>query len=550
MQKSHGEAVMRALVIDDSRPIRGIIAKIMRGLNFDTIEAGNGREGWEILSEQGPFDIVTVNWEMPEMDGMQFASKVRRTMRFRHMPMLMISSIDDAESIGSAKKRGVDDYLVKPCTPGAITKKLKSMGVIDPSTATPLDIFGSKVKQDSKSKSESIERPNGPLAEMKQGPSSVPQKTLGRSSLKVSPSSEQKGDIRVLMVEDSSFVRNVIKSTLDSIEGFCVVGGAVDGVEGLELIESLQPDVVLLDIEMPRMDGLEMLREMRKLGLRLPVVMFSSRTERGAKATTDALLIGAKDFVFKPGGPRMSDLEAGESAIRNELAPRLKWICDRERAKISKTLSKTDPKKEGTPLTAALMKPIDLVVIAASTGGPAALASVLRCEALRETLRKPVVIVQHMPAIFTKYLASRLAEETGLDIAEATEGETLKPGMIRIAPGGNHLVVNRTLKEYTTSINRADPVNSCRPSADVLFHSAADAVSGGVLAVMMTGMGHDGRDGCRAIREAGGVVIAQDELTSIVWGMPGSVVAEGLANHVMGLEQIGNKISSYLKVGA
>ena len=123
------------------------------------------------------------------------------------------------------KSRGVDDYLVKPCTPGAITKKLKSMGVIDPSTATPLDIFGSKVKQDSMSKSESIERPNGPLAEMKQGPSSVPQKTLGRSSLKVSPSSEQKGDIRVLMVEDSSFVRNVIKSTLDSIEGFCVVGG-------------------------------------------------------------------------------------------------------------------------------------------------------------------------------------------------------------------------------------------------------------------------------------------------------------------------------------
>ena len=119
-------------------------------------------------------------------------------------------------------------------------------------------------------------------------------------------------------------------------------------------------------------------------------------------------------------------------------------------------MSKTDPKKEGTPLTAALVKPIDLVVIAASTGGPAALASLLRCEALRETLRKPVVIVQHMPAIFTKYLASRLAEETGLDIAEATEGETLKPGMIRIAPGGNHLVVNRTLKEYTTSINRAD----------------------------------------------------------------------------------------------
>lgn len=538
---------MRALVIDDSRPIRGIIAKIMRGLNFETIEAQNGSEAWGILNEQGPFDVVTVNWEMPEMDGVQFATKVRRAVRYRNMPLLMISSIADTDRIGQAMNTGVDEYLVKPCTPGAITKKLKALGILAPELSASTQIL-----QDGTGSRETRSRDLTGSKVIEKNPTpaktSIHSRLSGQEKRKTGKSdtlAEPQREIRVVTIDDSSLVRNVIKTTLESFGGFKIVGAAADGCEGLEQIEMQRPDVVLLDIEMPRMDGLEMLRAMRSQGVRVPVVMFSSQTERGAKATTDALLLGAKDFVFKPGGARMSDLHAGEEVIRDQIAPRLKWLCSRG-LPVSPSSNAIQPSK----IVPSKTKPIELVVVAASTGGPAALATLFHDSSLRDLLKKPILVVQHMPTMFTKYLASRLAEETGLDIAEAVEGEVLQPGMIRIAPGGNHLEVNRTTGGYVTSINRSPPVNSCRPSADVLFGSAAQEVIGGVLGVMLTGMGHDGRDGCRAIREVGGAVIAQDEGTSVVWGMPGSVVAAGLANHVTPIELIGKKIGSYLRVGA
>ena len=538
---------MRALVIDDSRPIRGIIAKIMRSLDFETIEAQDGSEAWGILNEQGPFDIVTVNWEMPEMDGVQFATKVRSAVRYRKMPLLMISSIADSERIGQAMRIGVDEYLVKPCTPGAITKKLTALGILASASAssTMTSDAGVNHQQTDEHKLDS-RRDSEPLASKSKKLDSPQLSSREKAETEISsrlPASLQ--SIRVLTVDDSSMVRNAIKSTLESVGGFSIVGGAADGVEGLEQIEKQRPDVVLLDIEMPRMDGLEMLRTMRSEGNRVPVVMFSSRTERGAKATTDALLLGAKDFVFKPGGARMSDIQAGENVIRDQIAPRLKWLCNRGR-----TVTARPNSSELPPVMPTQTKSIELVVIAASTGGPAALATLFHDSTLRTLLTKPILVVQHMPTMFTKYLASRLAEETGLDIEEAVDGEALRPGMIRIAPGGNHLEVNRSSAGYITAINHSDPVNSCRPSADVLFGSAANEVVGGVLGVMLTGMGHDGRDGCRAIREMGGAVVAQDEATSVVWGMPGSVVAAGLANHVTPIELVGKKIGSYLRVGA
>ncbi len=545
--------MMRALVIDDSRPIRGIIAKIMRSLKFETIEAGNGAEAWGILSEQGPFDVVTVNWEMPEMDGVQFATKVRRAARFRSMPLLMISSISDTQQIELARQTGVDDYIVKPCTLGAITKKLRSLGVIadHPVASDATNEFGK----------DTVDKGTRLAVSTRETPSSKGETPNPSTSKKVENSAEQAvrsvrraassfsgstgKTIRVLVVDDSSIVRNVIKTSLESAGGFSVIAGAADGIEGLQLVESLKPDVVLLDVEMPRMDGLEMLRQMRQSSSKVPVVMFSSRTERGAKATTDALLLGAKDFVFKPGGPRMTDVKAGEDVIRNQIAPRLKWLCDRGRS-----IARTESSRSTTDFASKSRQSIQMVVVAASTGGPAALATLFHEPNLRNNLSQPILVVQHMPALFTKYLASRLAEETGLDIAEAGDGEILKPGMIRIAPGGYHLVVKRDRTDYLTSITCDEAVNSCRPSADVLFESAAKEVVGGVLGVILTGMGHDGREGCRAIRNSGGTVLAQDEASSVVWGMPGSVVAAGLADHIMAMNLIGKKVSSYLKVGA
>ena len=533
---------MRALVIDDSRPIRGIIAKIMRSLNFETVEAANGVEAWEILSDQGPFDIVTVNWEMSEMDGVQFVSKVRRSTRFHRLPMLMISSISDPAQMEFARTKGADEYLIKPCTLGSITKKLQALGVLSSDEKDGGNVLLEEQRQ--KDWSQDARSNIGSSGKRVGSQTRTPsfKSTKGVSS----PSPMHSGrELRVLVVDDSSIVRNVITNTLESVGGFSVVGNASDGLEGLQLMESLKPDVVLLDIEMPRMDGLEMLRQMRNSDEKVPVVMFSSKTERGAKATTDALLLGAKDFVFKPGGPRMTDVQAGEAVIREQVAPRIRWLCDRVRPKSNIS---SPPKKQ--IYGSAEIKNVEMVVIAASTGGPAALASLVQDEHLRKNLNQPILVVQHMPALFTKYLASRLAEESGLDIAEAVEGEVLSAGMIRIAPGGNHLVVNRVRNQYITTINRSEAVNSCRPSADVLFQSAADCVRRSVLGVILTGMGHDGREGCRAIRNAGGCVVAQDESTSVVWGMPGSVVGAGLANHITPMELIGKKISSYLKVGA
>ena len=534
---------MRALVIDDSRPIRGIIAKIMRGLNFKTVEAGNGIEALRHLEESGSFDVVTINWEMPEMDGMEFINRIRRDSRYRKLPLLMISSISNEDSIKAARDAGVNDYLIKPCTERSITRKLQAIGVLEDPTAGQ-----------TASVSPVTEKPRGvgPSGEPIEARSALSGSKSATGNQRKSPnksrtnSKSKKPDetlskpIRVLLVDDSSVVRNIVRSTLEDVGGFEVVGGAADGIVGLEMIRQHLPDVVLLDVDMPRMNGLELLRELREDKVKVPIVMFSSRTEKGAKTTTDALLLGAKDFVFKPGGTRMVDLNAGRATVREQIAPRLKWLSARSALRVEKPVAvQARPTKK---------KDVDLVVIAASTGGPAALASVFHSPSFRQSLLKPILVVQHMPALFTNYLALRLAEETGLDIAEAIAGEALKPGMIRIAPGGQHLSLKRVRNEYQAVIDRSPAVNSCRPSADVLFLSAAQETQGNVLGVILSGMGYDGREGCRAIRQAGGWVIAQDEATSVVWGMPGSVVTEGLADHIIPIELVGKKIGSHLKV--
>ena len=386
---------MRALVVDDSRPVRSIIAKMMQSLHFETREVTNGQEAWKLLESDDAYDVVTVNWQMPIMDGMEFVAAVRSDRRFRHLPLLMISSESDADQVAMAMQAGVTQYIVKPCTARSIAAKLTLMGLI----------------KDASASSNSIACPAA---------SSVSPAVLTNRSDSAS------SKIRVLLVDDSSVVRRVLTQNLSAASDMEVVGGACDGIEGLEMIERLSPDVVLLDVDMPRMDGLETLRQLRARNIHASVLMFSSRTERGAKTATDALLLGAKDFVFKPGVPTWRDLTAGAKTILDEVIPRLRSLARR-----GPSLAVGSLRTDARPLTTR----VDLVVIGASTGGPAALAELVSSGAFRENLTAPIVIAQHMPEIFTKHLASRLSLDSGLNVAEASDGESLKRGMIRIVAG-------------------------------------------------------------------------------------------------------------------
>jgi two-component system chemotaxis response regulator CheB len=345
---------------------------------------------------------------------------------------------------------------------------------------------------------------------------------------------------RVLVVDDSAVVRRIVTSALRDDPEIDVCGEAVDGVDALLKIASLSPDAVTLDLEMPRLDGLGALRELRKTKPRLPVVMFSTLTERGAVATLDALALGADDYVAKPSNVGGFDEALGR--LKNDLVPKLKALCRRRGAapggaapaKPRKTLRASEPPPapaaapvRPTPAFAnGSSPPADIVAIASSTGGPAALTAFFT--ALPRTATTPIVVTQHMPPLFTRLLAERLAAATGRDVKEATAGERLEDGMVRIAPGERHLVLVRDGGGVRTELSDGPPENSCRPAADPMLRSVATLFGARALVVVLTGMGRDGAAGAEAVRRAGGAILAQDEASSVVWGMPGAAVHAGV----------------------
>jgi two-component system chemotaxis response regulator CheB len=306
--------------------------------------------------------------------------------------------------------------------------------------------------------------------------------------------------------------------------------------------------------------------------------MFSSLTERGAKATLDALFLGANDYVPKPGGPEMAgpemaDPEAGRQMIRQQLIPRIKQF---RHAPPSVAATSTGPTSTGPASTgatsvtgsAAPVEPprfaprqttfphsnrapqrIEILAIAASTGGPAALGRLFRDLAADGLIAVPTVVVQHMPPLFTRYLAGRLSVDSKLEIMEATDGESVGPCQVRVAPGGRHLAVERRDRMARLKLNDAPPENACRPSADVLLRSVAESFGGATLAVILTGMGKDGLAGCEQIRQRGGQILAQDEASSVVWGMPGHVARAGLADAVLPLDRLAAEIKRRLHLG-
>ena len=347
--------------------------------------------------------------------------------------------------------------------------------------------------------------------------------------------------IRILVVDDSLVIRRLLTDTLTTDAALEVVGAAVDGRTALAKIPLLKPDLVTLDVEMPVMNGLETLASLRKLYPKLPVIMFSTLTEHGASATLDALALGASDYATKPSNVGSS--EAAVECIRKELIPKVKALCGRVPV-TKKTPARALPVVSGRPRSHGC---IEVVAIGTSTGGPNALQEVL--PRIPSNFPVPIVVVQHMPPIFTRLLAERLARHSSIPVEEGTPGVALSPGRAWIAPGNFHMKVIRTGLEYRLAMNQAPPENSCRPAVDVLFRSVAQAYGANALAVVMTGMGADGVLGAEEIRNAGGSVIVQDEASSVVWGMPGLVHAADLADAAYPLNRLASEITSRVLLG-
>ncbi|MCL4313969.1 MAG: chemotaxis response regulator protein-glutamate methylesterase [Actinobacteria bacterium] len=359
--------------------------------------------------------------------------------------------------------------------------------------------------------------------------------------------------IRVLLVDDSAVMRRLLMGVFETEADIEIVGTANNGRMALERLEALKPDIMVLDVEMPVLDGLGTLKELRPHWPRLPVIMFSSLTEKGAAATLDALALGATDYVTKPS--HVSNREEAEAVVRVQLVPLIRsWGA------ISRTRRDgAVPSRNAAPLaptsTEVVQPPIQLkppreaippkaVVIGSSTGGPNALSELIPI--LPGGLQVPIFIVQHMPPLFTKLLAERLDQRSSLSVVEAQPGMTARAGQVYVAPGGVHLVVRSRAGEVIVDSDDGPPENSVKPSVDVLFRSAVEVWGGALLGVVLTGMGQDGLLGARKIVSAGGRVVVQDEATSVVWGMPGAIAKENIATEVLPLQEIGLAITRYV----
>ena len=369
--------------------------------------------------------------------------------------------------------------------------------------------------------------------------------------------------VRVLIVDDSAVMRKIIASALQKDPVIEVVGFANNGLQAIEAIKTCSPDVMTLDIEMPEMDGLTALREIRKTNKYLPIIMFSSLTHKGAQAAVMALTAGASDYVGKPATSAGSVDEAFK-VLETELIPKIIGLAKRVKSRQAREANQsenkvlnpvvmpravapieTDSVKHkaitiSTPPSIIPVKPIQAICIGVSTGGPMALMQIF--SQITTPVNIPIFIVQHMPPSFTALLAARLSAAGVMTVKEAQEGEVAVAGMGYIAPGGFHMTLEKSGTKTILHLNSDPPENSCRPAVDVLFRAAAEVYGGGVLAVMLTGMGYDGLKGCQVIASKGGQIIAQDEATSVVWGMPGAVVQAGLAQAVLPIEKMSEEI--------
>lgn len=359
--------------------------------------------------------------------------------------------------------------------------------------------------------------------------------------------------IRILVVDDSAFMRKALSMMLESDPAIKVIGTARDGEEGIQKVRHLKPDLVTMDIEMPRMDGLTALREIMANNP-VPVMMISSLTTDGARATLDALEMGAVDFIPK----QLSYVSLDIVKIREELIAKIKNIVKRKsllmaRFRNSQGSTKRDSlrSRRRTPGPPLLIErnirkrnhPVNIVAIGSSTGGPPALTQVI--SRLPRNLPAGIVIAQHMPPMFTKSLAERLDSMSQLQVKEAVDGDRVEPGTVLIAPGGLHMTVKKTGAVAHVSISTEPSETLYKPCVDVMMKSVASSYRQAILGVILTGMGSNGVSGLRQVKSVGGVIIAENEETCIVYGMPRAAIEAGICDHIVPIEKVALEIVSY-----
>ncbi len=339
--------------------------------------------------------------------------------------------------------------------------------------------------------------------------------------------------VKVLVVDDSFLMRKIIADAINSDPALEVVYKAKNGQEGLQKILELKPDIVTLDINLPIMNGLSVLQEvMEKQPCK--VIMLSAYTREGAADTMKALEAGAIDFIAKPSGEISLDIYK----LKDEIISKIKLAAKIKESKFLNAISEESSFRHPREKAIAARK---LVIIGASTGGPKAVLEIM--QDIPAGLPAAFLIVQHMPAGFTATFAERLSWQSKLKAKEAQEGDPVMADKILVAPAGYHLILEQNAKELKARLNQDSLVNFVRPSIDVTMYSAAEVFnSKGIIAVILTGMGKDGLDGCRKIKEAGGTVIIQDEASSVVWGMPGAVYEAGLSDKVLPVSKIAEAI--------
>ena len=337
--------------------------------------------------------------------------------------------------------------------------------------------------------------------------------------------------IRVLVVDDSALMRKVLVKMLDREADIEVVGTAMDGVFALEKMEKLRPDVVTLDLEMPRMDGITALKQIVER-FQTPVVLVSAHANQGAAITFDALAAGGIDFVAKPERILSAPLEP----LGAELARKIRVAARVSVGKIQRPSAPVRSADQDTDQRAAHHAGEYVLAIGVSTGGPNALSYLL--PQLRADFPASVLVVQHMPAGFTALFAKRLAEISAMEIREAAEGDPVAPGRVLIAPGDRHMKVRCIEDHPVVSLSRGEPVGGLRPSVDVTMRSVAEVYGPKSIALIMTGMGDDGAAGMTAIKNAGGLTLAQDEVSSVVYGMPRAAVERGVVDRVLSLYEL------------
>jgi two-component system chemotaxis response regulator CheB len=333
--------------------------------------------------------------------------------------------------------------------------------------------------------------------------------------------------IRVLVVDDSVLARRMISRIFEDDPAIELVGSACDGLDALKKIELLRPNVVTLDVTMPQLDGMGALCEIVKLHPSVRVVMLSSLTEQGSKVTMDALMNGASDYVSKPA----SGSNGASEQLATELLSKVKQFFHRSPGAARSVSSATAPKKP-SPAT----HPVEICAIGVSTGGPGALMEALPM--IPKDFPVPIVIVQHMPPVFTLTLAKRLNGACRIPVTEAEEGMVLKPGHAVVAPGDFHVRVVRSGRDLVVRLDQGPRECSCRPAVDVLFRSIAENLNGRAIAAVLTGMGQDGLAGARLLKALGATILTQDQASSVVWGMPGAIVAANLASAVLPIGKI------------